>query len=333
MRILGVITLIVGYFVYLTYKPYLLDIAIASLMTIAFGKVIYFFSLKIKNKYLLSSVVTAIFAFLIFGPILYFIFKAGIIISHIDINDVKNTLLKSQDLIKYLPNFIQDEVKNYLTPDHITQIYNAIMPIVGTLTAKSAVFFKDAFLIVIFFFFAVLYGKEILLFLQKVIPLENEKLEKIFFGTSEVMSIVFYSTVLTALLEGILFGFIVSMYGLNFMFFTVMYAFASLIPVVGGVLMWGPVSLYLYAKGNTDGAIVVAIYSIIMISIIADTFIKPIIIDKVKDLFKGEFEVNSLLIFFSIVAGLSSFGFWGIIIGPAVTAMFLSVIKFYEKIE
>jgi predicted PurR-regulated permease PerM len=70
-----------------------------------------------------------------------------------------------------------------------------------------------------------------------------------------------------------------------------------------------------------------------MISIIADTFIKPIIIDRVKKLFKGEFEVNSLLIFFSIVAGLSSFGLWGIIIGPAVTAMFLSVIKFYEKIE
>jgi predicted PurR-regulated permease PerM len=208
-----------------------------------------------------------------------------------------------------------------------------LTPIVGTLTAKSAVFFKDAFLIVIFFFFAVLYGKEILLFLQKIIPLENEKLEKIFFGTSEVMSVVFYSTVLTALLEGVLFGFIVKMYGLNFMFFTIMYAFASLIPVVGGVLMWGPVSLYLYANNNTQGAIVIALYSIIMISVIADTFIKPVIIDRVKKLFKGEFEVNSLLIFFSIVAGLSSFGLWGIIIGPAVTAMFLSVIRFYEKIE
>jgi predicted PurR-regulated permease PerM len=333
MKILGIITLIIGYFVYLTYKPYLIDIAIASLMAIAFGKVIYFLSLKIKNKYLLSFVVTAIFAFLIFGPILYFVFKAGSVISHVNINEIKHILAKSQHLISYLPSFIQNEVKDYLNPAHITKIYNAIMPIVGTLTAKSAVFLKDVFLIVIFFFFAVLYGKEILLFLQKVIPLENEKLEKIFFGTSEVMSIVFYSTVLTALLEGALFGFIVSVYGFNFFFYTIMYAFASLIPIVGGILMWGPVSLYLYANGNIEGAIVVALYSIIMISIIADTFIKPIIIAKVKSLFKGEFEVNSLLIFFSIVAGLSSFGLWGIIIGPAVTAMFLSIIKFFEKIE
>lgn len=286
MRVLGIITLIIGYFVYLTYKPYLLDIAIASLMAIAFGKIIYFLSLKIKNKYLLSTIVTLIFAFLIFAPILYFVFKAGSMISQVNLDEIKTILSKSQDLVKYLPSFVQDEVKNYINPEHITQIYNAVMPIVGTLTAKSAVFFKDAFLIVIFFFFAVLYGKKILLFLQKIIPLENEKLEKIFFGTSEVMSVVFYSTVLTALLEGILFGFIVKMYGLNFMFFTIMYAFASLIPVVGGILMWGPVSLYLYANGNTQGALVVAIYSIIMISIIADTFIKPIIIDRVKNFLK-----------------------------------------------
>ena len=332
MKIVGIIILIIGYFVYLTYKPYLLDIAIASLMAIAFGKVIYFLSLKIKNKYFLSSIVTFIFAFLIFGPILYFIFKAGAFITHININDIKNVLLKSQKLILYLPSFIQNEIKHYLNPEHITSIYNAVMPIIGTLTAKSAFFVKDAFLIVIFFFFAVLYGKEILLFLQKVIPLENNKLEKIFFSTSEVMSIVFYSTVLTALLEGVLFGFIVSFYNLNFLFFAVMYAFASLIPIIGGILMWGPVSLYLYANGNIEGAIVVALSSILIISIIADTFIKPIIIDRIKKLFKGEFEVNSLLIFFSIVAGLSSFGLWGIIIGPAVTAMFLSIIKIYEKI-
>ena len=77
---------------------------------------------------------------------------------------------------------------------------------------------------------------------------------------------------------------------------------------------------------------VVAIYSIVVISVIADTFIKPVIIAFVKNMFDAESELNSLLIFFSIVAGLSSFGLWGIIIGPAVTAVFISILKFYEKI-
>ncbi|ACM92869.1 acid membrane antigen A [Nautilia profundicola AmH] len=332
MKFLTFLTIVVGYFVYLTYKPYLLDIAIASLMAIAFGKVSVLISNKIENKYLSSTVVTLIFALLIFGPILYFVVTAGKFISHIDIENIKNIIIKAQDLLQYLPQFVAEKAHEYINPDNIAQIYNTVAPIIGTLTAKSAVFIKDAFLIVIFFFFATLYGKEIMEFFKKVIPLEEKQLEKLFFGTSEVMSVVFYSTVFTAILEGILFGIIAKVYGFNFFFFTIMYAFSSLIPVIGGVIMWGPVSLYLYSIGNTTGAVVVALYSIIVISIIADTFIKPIIIEFVKKTFDADTELNSLLIFFSIVAGLSSFGLWGIIIGPAVTAMFISILRFYEKI-
>ena len=146
------------------------------------------------------------------------------------------------------------------------------------------------------------------------------------------MSVVFYSTILTAILEGVLFGIIVYIYGLDFIFFTIMYAFFSLIPVVGGVLMWGPVSLYLYANGNSEGALSIAIYSIIIISIFADTFVKPIIIKFIQDKFNAKMSINSMLIFFAIVAGLSSFGMWGIIIGPAVTAMFISILQLYKDI-
>jgi len=332
MNFFTFLTLLVSYFVYLTYRPYLLDIAIASLMAIAFGKIELKLSEKIKNRYVLAGIITVIFGLLIFGPLLYFIIVAGKFITHINIEDVKMVILKAQNLLSYLPNEISSYIKNWLTDENIQKIYQSVMPLVGTLTAKSAGFIKDAFLIVIFFFFAILYGKDILLYLKKVIPLEDDKLEKLFFTTSEVMSVVFYSTIFTALLEGVLFGFIVNLFGLNFFFFTIMYAFASLIPVVGGLIMWGPVSLYFYANGNIQAAIVVAVYSIVVISIVADTFIKPLIIAWVKKFFGNDIEFNSLLIFFAIVAGLSSFGLWGIIIGPAVTALFISILKYYEKI-
>ena len=50
MNFLTILTLVIGYFVYLVYKPYLLDIAIASLMAIAFGKINIMLSKKIKNN-------------------------------------------------------------------------------------------------------------------------------------------------------------------------------------------------------------------------------------------------------------------------------------------
>ncbi len=333
MKFLTFLTFVVGYFVYLTYKPYLMDIAIASLMAISFGKIDFMISKYIKNRYIVTAIVTFILSILIFGPILYFIITVGKFLAHINIEDIKLVIQKAQDLISYLPSQIGNYIKSFLTADNIQKIYESIMPIIGTLTAKSAVFIKDTFLIIIFFFFATLYGREILDFFKRIIPLENVKLEKLFFSTSEVMSVVFYSTLLTALLEGVLFGIIVSFYGFNFFFFSIMYAFASLIPVIGGIMMWGPVSLYLYANGEVEGALVVMIYSIIVISILADTFVKPFIIAEIKKIFESDTELNSLLIFFSIVAGLSSFGLWGIIIGPAVTALFISILKFYDKVN
>ena len=332
MKFLTFLTFVVGYFVYLTYKPYLMDIAIASLMAISFGKIDFMISKYIKNRYIVTAIVTFILSILIFGPILYFIITVGKFLAHINIEDIKLVIQKAQDLISYLPSQIGNYIKSFLTADNIQKIYESIMPIIGTLTAKSAVFIKDTFLIIIFFFFATLYGREILDFFKRIIPLEDVKLEKLFFSTSEVMSVVFYSTLLTALLEGVLFGIIVSFYGFNFFFFSIMYAFASLIPVIGGIMMWGPVSLYLYANGEVEGALVVMIYSIIVISILADTFVKPFIIAEIKKIFESDTELNSLLIFFSIVAGLSSFGLWGIIIGPAVTALFISILKFYDKV-
>ncbi len=331
MKFLYILTIVIAYLVYLTYKPYLFDILIASLMAIAFGKINYLFSKKIKNKYLIATIDTVIVAVVIFGPLLYFIIETGKYIAHFDPHIIQNIIIKAQSLLAYLPDVLSNKIKAYFQPQKVAQIYNDVLPFMATLTARSASFIKDTFLIVVFFFFAVLYGEEILTFFKKVIPLPKNQLNSLFFNISEVMSVVLSSTFLTALLEGVLFGIIISFYGLDFFFFSIMYAFASLIPIVGGIIMWAPVSLYLYSEGNIKGAIVVALYSVVVISVIADTFIKPLIIVFIKRIFDSEMQINSLLIFFSIVAGLSSFGLWGIIIGPAVTTLFVSVLKFYEE--
>ncbi len=145
------------------------------------------------------------------------------------------------------------------------------------------------------------------------------------------MSIVFYSILITAILEGALFAIIAMMYGQDGLLFGILYGFASLIPIVGGALMWVPLALYEYANGNTVAAIVISVYSIVIISIVADTFIKPIIIEYVNDvMIKTPTKINALIIFFAILAGLTTFGFWGMIIGPAITTFFISFLKIYK---
>jgi predicted PurR-regulated permease PerM len=146
------------------------------------------------------------------------------------------------------------------------------------------------------------------------------------------MSVVFYSIILNAMFQGVLFGVAISFMGYNGLLFGIMYGFASLIPVIGGVIMWLPFTLYEFSLGNNSNALFIALYSIVMISIIADTFIKPLIIKEINTrvLKEDDAKMNELVIFFAIIAGLTTFGFWGMILGPAITALFLTILKLFE---
>jgi len=317
---------------YITYQPFLMDIVVAVLLSISLSKLYNIIEIKINNKYLSASIMTLLLGILLFGPLFYFISEAAGLISKITPETIHLIVQKTNTLLQYLPNSLENKIHYYLSNDNVNLLYKNIVSFIAPLTAKSAMFLKDMILIVIFFFFILLYGKEILLFLKKVTPLENKKTIILFRDTQEVMGLVFYSSMLTAFFEGLLFGGFIQFYGFDGLFFTVMYAFASLIPVIGGAIMWIPISLYLYALGDTKGSITIAIYSIVVISIIADTFVKPLIIDIIKQHMKNSIELNPILIFFAIIAGLSSFGFWGVIIGPAITSIFISILKFYKKI-
>jgi predicted PurR-regulated permease PerM len=145
------------------------------------------------------------------------------------------------------------------------------------------------------------------------------------------MSVVFYSILATAVFQGALFGIAIEYMGYNGLLFGIMYGFASLIPVIGGVIMWLPFSLFELSLGNTENALFIALYTIIVISVVADTFIKPIIIKIINQkLIKPQEKINELIIFFAILAGLATFGFWGMIIGPAITVLFLTLMKISE---
>jgi len=92
------------------------------------------------------------------------------------------------------------------------------------------------------------------------------------------------------------------------------------------------VAIYEIFAGTTTNAITIVVYSIVVISIIADTFIKPIIIKYINQkILRTPTKINELLIFFSIVAGLSTFGFWGMIIGPAMVTFFISLVQLLKK--
>ncbi len=324
--------LAVVYFVWYLYKPFLLPIAIASLLAIATSSLYIWLDSKYKTSMIKSIILTIFLTIIFFVPMFYALNAISLVANNFDISVVEKLVNIKKHLVfpDYL-GFMKPYIKEVLASINVTNVTNNFFKFTGIILKGSANFVKDMVAILVFYFFINLYGKQLIEYLKDILPFDKNS--SFFTEISSVMNIVFYSTLITAIFEGALFSIIAMIYGYNGLLFGVLYGFASLIPVIGGLLLWLPISLYQYSTGDSFGAVVIAVYSLIVISFFADTLIKPVIIEFVSEkAIKTPSTINSLVIFFAMVAGLSSFGFWGVIIGPAITTFFISFLKIYHKV-
>ncbi|EDZ63202.1 membrane protein containing DUF20 [Sulfurimonas gotlandica GD1] len=323
------------YWMYLLYAPFLLTITIAALLAVSTSNIQELLSKLFKSRFSAALISSFLMAILFFAPLGYFLATLTIKLNSIDPQVFVGIEVYIRELIKNPPEylmFIKPYAVDALKDLNVNALTSKAISLTGTIGSFSAGFLKNAFLIIIFYFFAQYNGTNIIEFLKRVVQMSVEETTTLAKELSSVMSVVFYSIIVTAMLEGVLFGVAVSFMGYNGLLFGIMYGFASLIPVVGGVLMWLPFMLYEFSIGDSSSAIFIALYSVIVISIIADTFVKPLIIKEINNrlLKEDDTRINELVIFFAIIAGLATFGFWGMILGPAITAFFLTILKLFE---
>ena len=320
------------------FKPFLLNIFIAALLAVATSNVNVKFLQLTKGKRTLSAALTTLALFSLFiAPLLYAVIELAKHAASFNTGYVTNTLDYFQSGKFQLPEpikFLEPKIKEIVADIDVKAISANLIANLAGIGKSSVNFLVDMIFILVFFFFAVLYGSELVGYLKSALPMKESESEFILSEVANVMSVVLYSIVINAILQGCLFAIITISYGYNGFLMGILFAFTSLVPVVGGLLAWGPISLYEFANGNTAAAIVIAVYTIVVISIVADTFLKPIVIKFINDrLVKIPTKINELLLFFSMIAGISTFGFWGLILGPAIVTFFISTIKLYTLLK
>ena len=323
------------YWMYLLYAPFLLAMMIAGLLAISTVNIQTFFEKILKSEFKAAIVSTLLLALLFFAPLGYFLTTLTIKLNTLNPDiflDIEAFIINFIDSPPELLAFLKPYASDTLKELNISDMTTNILSLTGTVGKFSAGFLKNAFMIIIFYFFAQYNGATILNFIKRIVQMSVDDTTLLVNELSSVMGVVFYSIIVTATFEGILFGVAISLMGYNGLLFGVMYGFASLVPVIGGTLMWLPFMVFELSIGNTSSAIFISLYSIIVISIIADTFIKPMIIKFISSnlLKENENKIDELIIFFAIIAGLATFGFWGMILGPAITAFFLTIMKLFE---
>lgn len=94
--------------------------------------------------------------------------------------------------------------------------------------------------------------------------------------------------------------------------------FASVVPVVGTALVWGPAALWLFNQGSTGWAIFMVIWGVGVANL--DNVVKPWLISQGSNL-------PFILIFFGVLGGAITFGFIGVFLGPTLLAVGFRLIE------
>lgn len=97
--------------------------------------------------------------------------------------------------------------------------------------------------------------------------------------------------------------------------------FLSVVPGIGAALIWIPACLYLAASGQVAFAAGLAVFCGLLVGSV-DNILRPKLVG-------SDTQLHELMIFFSTLGGLLTFGLSGFIIGPIIAALFVTVWEIY----
>jgi predicted PurR-regulated permease PerM len=193
---------------------------------------------------------------------------------------------------------------------------------VGEFLADVLVLLFQLFVTLFALFFFLRDAVPIMRIVRSLLPFEDLRRERMIRQTRDLVYASIAAGVMIASLQGLAGGLIFALLGLGApVVWGVMMGFFALLPFVGTWVVWVPAAIWLMATGQlVDGIVLTVLGATVVASI--DNVLRPAILS-------GRTEMSGLLMFISLLGGVSVFGLLGIVLGPLVTAAVISLFDAY----
>jgi predicted PurR-regulated permease PerM len=338
MTFLLLVLAIAGWLLYTMMRPFLEPIFVAFILAVAFAPIHRRLRLRFRRPAVSATLSTLLVLLLVAGPILGLLAVVA-----------QQGLLAYQSLSRasaadggwgaWASHVIQEPLlwlssKTGMDAPRIQEMAagwvqstsRSMLSLSGSLAGNLGASLTNTIIVFFTLFFLFLEGRGLQEGFLQWLPIERSRAEHLLSVTVDTINANLYGVVAVCAAQGGLTAVALAILGTpSWLFWGVVAAFASLIPLVGAALVWVPVALHLLVIGSWGKALFLGIWGVLVVGM-ADNFIRPWVIS-------GRTSMSTLTVFFALIGGLNAFGLIGLVAGPLVFTLVITLYRIIEEIR
>jgi predicted PurR-regulated permease PerM len=315
--------------------PFWSILVLSFLLTNIFRPIYKFFRRKMPKS--IASILTCLLiVFIVFIPLLFFV---GALSSealglyhwgrNTQVGMKLQLFMQDSPLILQLQNYMKDFGFTF-EPAQITAMFSYLAKTAGLFVYNQASswaanilqFIILFFMMILIVFFLLIDQNKLINFVIALSPLPDDEDRLLLEKFEEIANAILKGNGICGLIQGILGGAVFAILGLNSpILWGGMMAILAFLPIFGIGLIMIPASLILMLNDRL-GAGVFLFFFYLTLSFSIEYLVKPKMVG-------DEVQMHTLLVFLSILGGLSVYGVLGIIYGPLIVTAFLTLTEIY----
>jgi predicted PurR-regulated permease PerM len=327
------------YLLYQILSPFLSSIIWAILLAMIFYPLFQKLQRFLKKKEFLSALIMTLLVFLIIVlpfTLLMVSLASEVVGGYHRMEEMIKTgqLQAYLERMKEIPilNWILARLGQHIDPSQIDpmplllknlqKISTFIFNQTATLLKGFSTFIAGFFFTLLSLYYLFKDGSRFFNGLKEIIPLSSKERDLLIQRFKDMIYATIYGGILIAIVQGILGGLSFWVLGLPspIMWGTAM-ALLSFIPIGGTALIWAPAGILLLIGGAVLKGLLLLGLGVFVISMV-DNFLRPFFIS-------ARTNIHPLLLFFAVLGGIQTFGLIGVVAGPLVATLFLTLLEIY----
>ena len=175
-----------------------------------------------------------------------------------------------------------------------------------------------------FLFYLLRDRKDAVAVIRTSLPLSESEFERVADRVVDTIFATVMGTAAVAALQGGLGGAMFWWLGLPApVFWGVLMGLLAVVPFLGAFVIWAPAAVLLTLSGDYKSAIILAVWGTIVVGLV-DNIVYPMLVG-------NKLKMHTALSFIAVVGGLMLLGAPGVVLGPLIVAVFLTLIELWRE--